>query len=264
MSYYCYLLVGELAWQYLKLKDVNSLLIQKVLIRRQSKTVTQFIEESPQAQMIVRKKSGEDQAIEVELVNNRARFLFSLRPTEKFDPDMLVFEKYENGDPNHPQISTVYSLSQLLQTQQPHIFGQQLFRVMADAPKPAYVRVTVQDLVLHNNVNQVITFTDVSEFVQNSKLTKEMDDLHLISRSIKHEVTTPLRCMSQIADEAIKQKTATVQTLQILKFTSNLCLSFVEGKMDQILISHNQFEPFFEQLKLFEEVIRPVVDMFSL
>lgn len=41
-----------------------------------------------------------------------------------------------------------------------------------------------------------------------------------------------------------------------------MCMSFIEGKMDQILIENGNFEANIEHFKLFEDVIRPIFDLF--
>lgn len=56
--------------------------------------------------------------------------------------------------------------------------------------------------------------------------------MHLVSRSIKHEVTTPMRCLAEIADDAITTSNESASTFATISSTAKMCMSFIEGKMD--------------------------------
>ena len=49
----------------------------------------------------------------------------------------------------------------------------------------------------------VATVTDLGSVLENISLNKELRNTKLLTKSIKHEVTTPLRCVVQISDEAV-------------------------------------------------------------
>ena len=85
----------------------------------------------------------------------------------------------------------------------------------------------------------MITLTDLNAAFENFKLKQELRDANLISASIKHEVVTPLRCLAVMADEAPANNADNHERLLRTVFsTSNLCLSYVEGQMDQLFLEN--------------------------
>ena len=87
-------------------------------------------------------------------------------------------------------------------------------------------------MIIEKKPRLVITFTDISEVVENSKLNEQLRDMHLVSRSIRHEVTTPMRCLAEIADDAITTSNESASTFATISSTAKMCMSFIEGKMD--------------------------------
>lgn len=106
--------------------------------------------------------------------------------------------------------------------------------------------------------------TDLNAAFENFKLKQELRDVNLISASIKHEVVTPLRCLAVMADDAPNNADNHERLLRTVYTTSNLCLSYVEGQMDQLFLENGHFEPNIQHHRLFDEVIRPVMVLFEL
>lgn len=63
--------------------------------------------------------------------------------------------------------------------------------------------------------------------------------MHLVTRSIKHEVTTPLRCLCVIAEDGAEATPDQRHTFETISNTAKLCLSFVEGQMDQLFLEND-------------------------
>lgn len=67
-----------------------------------------------------------------------------------------------------------------------------------------------------------------------------------------------------MCDQAIQNRKATVEILKTVSTTCYLCLSYVEGQLDQLFIENGHFHPNIQHMRLFDDVIRPALSIFEL
>lgn len=98
-------------------------------------------------------------------------------------------------------------------------------------------------------------FTDISSVVANLKLEKQLTNLKIVSASIKRQLTTPLKCVAAIAEDKLKIDGQDHRSFLIVRNTANMCLSYVEGKMDQLFLQNPDFQVRYQECLVFRDVV---------
>ena len=67
-----------------------------------------------------------------------------------------------------------------------------------------------------------------------------------------------------MCDEEIENKDAPAEVLKTVSTTLYMCLSYVEGHLDQLYIDHGRFHLNIQRRRLFGDVIKPILSIFEL
>lgn len=133
--------------------------------------------------------------------------------------------------------------------------------VKEDGQGAKFVQMAFQEMIIEKK-KIIVTITDISEVVENYKLNQKLRDIKQLSCGLKQEVSTPMRCLTAIADEAEKTGQSNKYTFRAISHTTTMVASFVEGFIDELLLNSNNLELNVEHLKLFQDVVLPIFDLF--